>query len=1119
MSATEVDGRSDIYALGTVLYECVAGEPPFTGEAQSVLYRDRPRDPAVRRGRGAPRSTRSSRRSSSRASRRTGSAGRSAPARWPRRCSRYRPRLRESERGAAGRRRSTAVDAGAAAGAGAARGAEKRARRAAAAPERGGGGGVPVRGRRRESRASARRGSSTRSRASRGRASIRVLHGRFVEQDRVLPLPGLLRRHPGVLPADGERQHARPRRTSPTSRRDLVSPLPDARRDRGDPRRGGQRRRDATRAARPRPENRTQVFELLARTLTRIAGGKPLVLAPRGPARGRGLASRRSQYIVRRLGPTPDPRGRHATARREVGPRHPLTRMLEGFRGDRRFAADPARPALARRAPRFARVARRRRRRARDGLAQRLYDGTRGEPLLHQGARPLAASTRGASRGRDGRVDALRRGRALGRRAAGRRSSRRWKAASSGCPRSCASVLAIASVLGKTLRRPRPRGARAGGARSRTRSTGWSRRGSSRRTRESRGDVLHLLERDRPRRALRRRSRRRKRRIAAPPLRGAARGAARRPARAGLPAARPPLLAGRRAREDGGVRPAPARGSRSTPSAPRRPMRVARDRARRSSTTEWEGDRGPRGRGAPAAGRAQRMAGNIEGALREAATAVARLREGGRTARPLGGRCSSPRRRPGRRGAATRRGALGRRRGWRPRARPASTDDAARSCCRWRPRSRTCAASTTGRTRYLEEAEGMDARRRERSRGSRGARRAARWSWRSPTRCVAIEPAVDDQRTRSEVLGQRLRDARRHGPEREPRCPACARSGRSLDGGDAASAHLRRGVLFSDGHAADRGGREGARSRRRSAGAQATLPAALSAVRGVTSSSRPRRRRRAGSSGAGAIGSGARDPARGAAARSSRRSSPTAAPRSSHGRRRRHGQAGSVGTGPFRSSSARRDRVVLERNPGYWRSRERASTRIEFRSALERERRSPRATAPGEIDLARDLLPEDLEEILRDPRLRRGLVEAPKKNTYFVALQLPRAALAAQRRRCAGRCAGAVRASDLVWRALGRFAEPATGLIPPGMLGHDPGRAGGALDPRGGARAARRRPGSTRRCGCGPRCTRSSSDRYAALIAALSGAWGELGVEVADRRRRHGGVPRRLGARTRASTS
>src|ERR1019366_9604391 len=125
--------------------------------------------------------------------------------------------------------------------------------------------------------------------------------------------------------------------------------------------------------------------------------------------------------------------------------------------------------------------------------------------------------------------------------------------------------------------------------------------------------------------------------------------------------------------------------------------------------------------------------------------------------------------------------------------------------------------------------------------------------------------------------------------------------------------------------------------------------------------------------------------------------------------------------------------------------------------------------------------------------LRAGLVETPKKGTYF-ALFNSKSALGgnvAFRRALAG----VTRSQDFVWAALGRFAVPATGILPPGILGHDAGR---------------RRPLMSRDealallegVGLMPPITLTAAvhpiltDRHKALTAALFAVWKEIGVDV-----------------------
>jgi len=200
-----------------------------------------------------------------------------------------------------------------------------------------------------------------------------------------------------------------------------------------------------------------------------------------------------------------------------------------------------------------------------------------------------------------------------------------------------------------------------------------------------------------------------------------------------------------------------------------------------------------------------------------------------------------------------------------------------------------------------------------------------------------------------------------------------------------------------------------------------------------------------------------------------------------------------VGTGPFRIASFRPDNVVIERNEQYWKGSPAHLNEVEFRAGLNASEISS-GLRSGEIDLARDLSPQDLEEFLRDARLRSGFVESPRKNTYFFIFNCTSASVA-QNAGLRRALSGVVRTHDLVWQTLGRFAQPAVCLIPPGMLGYDPGRRRQTLT-RDEAVAALREAGIDGQINLRAAVHPLLLDRYKALMTSLLSIWDELGVKV-----------------------
>ncbi|HEY5611059.1 MAG TPA: BREX system ATP-binding domain-containing protein, partial [Thermoanaerobaculia bacterium] len=332
--AKEIDARSDIYSLGTVLYECLAGEPPFTGEMQAILYRIVHEIPRPIRARGVNISEELDEivllALAKDPSRRYQRAGELAET-----LRRYQARLHQTER-----EKSVVLSTAMTAQmhrpptspfVGREKESAELQRRLNAAVD----GecqfvvvaGEPGVGKTRlveelEKLAKARK--------------IRVLHGRFVEQERAFSFQAFLELIQEYFRSKDAGGSAAEQPDLSDLAPDLVALFPmlteisDIRAAMGD-----SKLTTVTEAR--KADDRTYVYELLARTLTRIAGGKPLMLILEN-LHSAEMSLDALRYIVRRLGPTPTLIA--GTYRQtEIDKRHPLVRMLDGFSDDPRFTS------------------------------------------------------------------------------------------------------------------------------------------------------------------------------------------------------------------------------------------------------------------------------------------------------------------------------------------------------------------------------------------------------------------------------------------------------------------------------------------------------------------------------------------------------------------------------------------------------------------------------------------------------------------------------------------------------------------------------------------------------------------------------------------------------------
>jgi ABC-type transport system substrate-binding protein len=1069
VAAKEVDGRADVYALGTILYECVAGEPPFTGETQAVLYRIVHELPQPPRSRGVD--------IDAELEASILACLEKEPGRRPQRAGelaetlkRYRSRLHDSERARSvlGFTRSFQAPRPALSpfvGRLKEFGELQQRLNSAVAGECQLAlvGGEPGVGKTRlldelETLARARK--------------IRALRGRSVEQDGAFPYQGFceliqeyfrLKDTGSAPPPDFSDLAA-----------DLVGLFPMLN-EISEVRSAATGDSKIARGGSAGIENRTEVFELLARTLTRMGGGKPLVLMLED-LHAAEVSIEALQYIVRRLGPTPTLIvGTYRST--EIDARHPLTRVIESFRGDRRFSSmslGPFSPSEHRAflesligGPQIT-----------PSLIGRLYEGTEGNPFFTKelvrslidsggiacddsGAWSLSGEVGIAAEALPPTIQA----------AVEKRIER--------LPEDLREMLAVASVIGKTFDSRELEKLAEGKGEVEDALDALIREGYLEEERESRSDLLTFASgvvRDVLYAGLARRRRRSLHRKYAELLEARYGGRLERV----LPQLLHHFFQGDVADKTVAYGLRLAKSSLDAFSA---------EEAARSARTalefldeEWEGEPSLEGEARVLLARALRMTGDIDASLREAGAAIRIFEAQKQTGRAAGALLLAAEtawqaRRSEETGRFVERGMEA--------ARTAGDGESLRQLLSLAATRANLLGQHEQANQYLAEAARL-APAASQLEADQAMPRGGRLVVALANQVKPVEPAnietLEDLEICSNVFETLLAtDARGN------LVPALCEKWEAA--GDARSfvLSLRPNVRFSDGSPLTaRDVKASFETCIRRMGRE--MPAAYAAVQGFQE-----------------FHGGTADTLTGIVVLGDHRLEiqlsqplpiyPALLTDGSVGIGRLVAETGGqrvLGTGPFVLAAQEPGRVVLERNAGYWRGDPPPLDAVEFRAPL-----SANAIAQGfrsgEIDVARDLLPQDLDEILREARFRQGLVEAPKKNTYFVLFNMngPAARNASVRRALAG----VVRTRDLVWRTLGRFAEPAACLIPPGMLGHDPGRRLPALS-HDDARAALSASGVPL-----PMRLRVSThpllqDSYGALLTELFSLWRELGVET-----------------------